>query len=714
MALSKKEWDIEYQRLVDVMKIINSNISFLEIKINNSLMQIKKSNKDMWEQSKSNFTDLDDIVEALSFLDGINSDKMRHENEIKFLRKLKLLKKSAYFGRVDFKENDYIETDQIYIGTSTLDGNEGNILIYDWRAAICSMFYEQEKGHAIFKSPEGKVEGEILLKRQYRIFYDEIQSMFESSVKIDDEILQEVLSESKDSKMGIIVTSIQKEQNIAIRNETDRIVLVDGPAGSGKTSIALHRIAWLLYRYRESIKPKNVVVYSPNEIFNDYISDVLPELGEENMRMSTFISLARSYLGGRYYFRDKYYQIEGILRNYGNRKNHAIKEKGSFLFTEQIDEYVKKLGKGYFEFESISYDEKSIGSKDELNKLFFYDFRTHNMALRFEKLRTLLFKRLNNLVVIMRKEYMRIPRMDYERRKKAVYLARTISNKMRELIDQFTRPDFYKLYGNFLEEYEYTHYAKRFIERLNQGVVNYEDIAPVMMIKATMGYKNPIKQIKHVIIDEVQDCSVVELLVITKLYEQSSFTLLGDTNQAINYLTGLDKLDDITIPGASLVKLTKSYRSTKQITEFCYRILGDTYSYEYVDRNGKTPIIVSAKDHLISNIKNSIDVMKEDGLKSIAIITRTGKSANEIYNNLEIDDCKQIKPKDETYIMGTVVLPSYLAKGLEFDGVILVCLDRDNYNDENDRKLLYTCCSRALHQLNIFYEFDRPLLLPSS
>lgn len=714
MALSKKEWNIEYKRLTYVMNTINSNISSLEIKINKSLMQIKQSNKDMWEQTKSNFTDLDDVVEALSYLDGINSDKMRHENEIVFLRKLKLLKKSAYFGRVDFLENDYDETDQIYIGTSTLDGSEGDILIYDWRAAICSMFYEQEKGHAIFKSPEGQVEGEILLKRQYRIFYDEIQSMFESSVKIDDEILQEVLSESKDSKMGIIVTSIQKEQNIAIRNETDRIVLVDGPAGSGKTSIALHRIAWLLYRYRDSIKPNNVVVYSPNEIFNDYISDVLPELGEENMKMSTFISLARSYLGGRYYFRDKYYQIEGILRNYGNRKNHAIREKGSFDFAGKIEEFVQKLGKGHFEFESILHEGRSIGSKDELNKLFFYDFRTHNMSLRFEKLRTLLYKRLNNLVVVMRKEYMKIPRMDYERRKKAVYLARAISNHMRELIDKYTRPDFYNLYGDFLEEYEYTHYARRFKDRLHQGLVNYEDIAPVMMIKATMGYKNPIKRIKHVIIDEVQDCSAVELLVITNLYEKSSFTLLGDTNQAINYLTGLEKLDDITIPGASLVKLTKSYRSTKQITEFCYKILGDTYSYEYVDRNGEIPTIVASGDKLIENIKKSIDTMKENGMKSIAIMTRTSRSADKIYETLALSDCKRVRPKDETYVMGTVVLPSYLSKGLEFDGVILVCLDRDNYHDENDRKLLYTCCSRALHQLNIFYEFDRPLLLPSS
>ncbi|MBN2853699.1 MAG: AAA family ATPase [Clostridia bacterium] len=708
MALSKKEWQVEIDRLNSVIDHITINMDLLEKKINNSYDLIKRSNKDMWEQSKSNYSDLDDVVEALTLLDGINSDKARHSNEVKLLNKLGLLKKSAYFGRIDFKEDQYDDVDRIYIGTSTFDDKDGDILIYDWRAAVCGMFYEQEKGKAGFISPEGEIRGELVLKRQYRIFYREIQSMFESSLKIDDEILQSILSESKDSKMGIIVSSIQKEQNKAIRNENDRIVLVDGPAGSGKTSIALHRIAWLLYRYRETIKPNNVIVYSPNEIFNDYISDVLPELGEENMNMSTFISLARSYLGHGYSFKDKYYQMEGILRHISEKKSNAIKEKGSFDFAHKIEEYVEQLGNGLYRFSDLTYEDKSVGSEDEINHLFFKDYSTHSMALRFEKLRTLLLKRLNYLVVQMRRDYMKIPRMDYERRKKAVFLARTTSLQIREMIDRCTRPDFPAVYYDFLQYAGYEDYAEKFKNNLEQNYINYEDIAPIMLIKALIGYKNRIQNIKHVVVDEVQDYSAVELIVITKLYENSSYTLLGDTNQAINYLTGLDTLDEITIPGAFIVKLTKSYRSTKQISEFCNRILGNDNNYEYVDRNGDEPAVIKTNNDIIEQIKNEINIMKQKKCRSIAVITRTALSADMIYEEIKSDDIRRVNVHDDTYMLGAVVLPSYLSKGLEYDGVILVCRDEDNYKGEKDKKLLYTCCSRALHQLTILYENEKP------
>lgn len=708
MALSKKEWQVEIERLHDVINNITINMEFLEKKINRSYDQIKRSNKDMWEQSKSNYSDLDDVVEALTLLDGINSDKARHTNEVRQLNKLGLLKKSAYFGRIDFKEDNYDETDRIYIGTSTFDGKDGEILIYDWRAAVCSMFYEQEKGKASFVSPEGRVSGELTLKRQYRIFYEEIQSMFESSLKIDDEILQSILSESKDSKMGIIISSIQKEQNKAIRNENDRIVLVDGPAGSGKTSIALHRIAWLLYRYRETIKPNNVIVYSPNEIFNDYISDVLPELGEENMNMSTFISLARSYLGHGIQFRDKYYQMEGILRNLSAKKSNAIKEKGSFAFAGKIEEYVERLGEGLYEFSDLTYEDKSIGTEHEINHLFFKDYSTHSMALRFEKLRTLLLKRLNYLVVQMRRDYMKIPRMDYERRKKAVFLARTTSQQIRSMIDKCTKPDFPEIYHKFLLHAGYDEYAETFKNNSENNFINYEDIAPIMLIKALIGYKNRIQNIKHVVVDEVQDYSAVELIVVTKLYENSSYTLLGDTNQAINYLTGLDTLDEITIPGAFIVKLTKSYRSTKQISEFCNQILGNKDNYEYVDRNGDEPSVIKVGNEIIDHIKREIDVMQQKKCRSIAIITRTALSADLIHESIRNEGIKRVNVYDDTYMMGAVVLPSYLSKGLEYDGVILVCRDQDNYKGEKDKKLLYTCCSRALHQLTILYENEKP------
>lgn len=708
MALSKEQWAVEEKRLNNIYELITSNIRLLESKLKNSLSEIKNSNREMWKSGKSQHYDFDDIVENLSLLDGVQSDIMRHDNIMQQLVKMSLLKKSAYFGRIDFKEDDYNDFDKIYIGTSTLEGETSDILVYDWRAAVCSMFYECEIGEAGFQSPAGRIDGEIILKRQYRIFKNKIESMFNSSIIIEDEILQSILSESKNSRMGTIVSSIQKEQNRAIRDEKHKIVFVDGPAGSGKTSIALHRAAWLMYRYREKMSARNIMVYSPNDIFNDYISDVLPELGEENMQMSTFMTLATTYLGGKYRFIDNYTQMENILSESGFVNKKSIKYKSSAEYAEEISNFINGLMKEGFKFTDISSNGTVLAEAWELETLFYKDYNIHNISTRLEKLYTFLERRLITVTRKIRKNYVETAKQDHNEGKKAAFFARSTIEDLRKAAYTITHPDPFVVYQEFLNISGKKQFALKFRKSLENNIIEYEDLAPVMLLKLVMGYGRDFEEIKHLIVDEVQDYSYIELLIFSMLFKKVPMTLLGDANQAINYLTDSGDLKSSIMGESYTVKLEKSYRSTMQITKFCYGLLGRGLGYEYVDRDGDEPIVKRTTDNMTDEIKIVLNSFRKKGNISIAIITKTAKTAENLYESLNDSNVGIVRKTDISYSLGALFLPSYLAKGLEFDAVIVVDTKKEHFEGEKDKKLFYTCCSRALHDLCVLYEDEAP------
>jgi len=708
MALSSEQWTTEKNRLKKLYDIITVNIEVLEAKFQNSLSEIKNANKEMWKTGKSHHYDFDDIVENLSLLDGVQSNIMRHDNIMLQLKKMYLLQKCAYFGRIDFKETDYDDIDMIYIGTSTLEGDGTELLIYDWRAAVSSMFYECETGEASFISPSGKIDGEILLKRQYKIFRDEIESMFNSSIIIEDEILQSILSESKNSRMGTIVSSIQKEQNKAIRDENHKIVFVDGPAGSGKTSIALHRAAWLMYRYRDKMKARNIMVYSPNDIFNDYISDVLPELGEENMQMSTFMSLALAYLGRKYRFMDKYTQMESILNNTSRVDKESIREKSSAEYAKELYGFVKYQKDTGFIFTDIETNGNALATEWELKTLFYQDYSMHNISTRLEKIYTLLEKRLINVTRKIRKNYVETAKNDHNEGKKAAYFAKSTVEELRRASYRLTHPDPFEIYYKFLLHTNRQSHAVQFRKNLDINTIHYEDIAPVMLLKLLMGYTREFTEIKHLIIDEVQDYSHIEMIVFSMLFKKVPMTLLGDANQAINHLTDSGDLKSSVMGESYTVKLEKSYRSTRQITKFCYALLGRGIGYEYVDRNGDEPKVIKSSGEISVDVKKQLDFFKNNGNTSIAIITKTAASAEKLYAELDDKTIGILRKSDISFSMGAVVLPSYLAKGLEFDAVIVIDTNQEHFSEDKDRKLFYTCCSRALHDLCVIYEDIAP------
>jgi DNA helicase-2/ATP-dependent DNA helicase PcrA len=300
MPLDKSDWDYEKSRLKKVYDEIENQLAERREGISGYRRDIVRLRRSMWENEAHNWLsgDMDAAANIKQYRDMLDSENRKYLQSRQILKQLEKMAQSPYFARVDFKEEGMEDVEQIYIGIASLFDRENNdILICDWRAPISSIFYDYELGFAKYPSHEGVIRGHISLKRQFRITRSHIDYMFDSSIKIDDEILQEILSKNVDDKMRTIVTTIQKEQNRIIRNEENDLLIVQGAAGSGKTSIALHRVAYLLYKYRDQkITAQNIVIFSPNQLFNDYISNVLPELGEENMQQTTFMEYSNSWI----------------------------------------------------------------------------------------------------------------------------------------------------------------------------------------------------------------------------------------------------------------------------------------------------------------------------------------------------------------------------------------------------------------------------------
>lgn len=393
MELSNKEWKVEEDRLDRIKFVIKNQLSDSENsrkKVFNQGMQI---GRDFWDNDVTvpeNSFDLKAIVDITQNLQAVKKEQQKVEITSNTIRKLKLLQDNLYFGRIDFKEYGDEDKESIYIGAGTLIDNL-DILIYDWRSPVCGMFYEYEMGKADYECPAGQIKGEITLKRQYSISDGKIKYMFNTDLKIDDEILQESLNNNCDENMKTIIKSIQKEQNRVIRNKNEDVLIVQGPAGSGKTSIALHRAAFVLYKYRESgLKSDNIVIFSPNEIFNDYISQVLPELGEDKISQTTFMEYATDSLRRNLRIEDGYDQMEQILlgegRNSYKLRRESIIFKGTLEFQEIVRRYIKLLEENTIKFRDIKFKEWVIITGDDLNDLYYNTYRKWPIKHRYKEM----------------------------------------------------------------------------------------------------------------------------------------------------------------------------------------------------------------------------------------------------------------------------------------------------------------------------------------
>lgn len=678
MNVSVDELNKEKEYLKKTIAVIKRLIDKSNLSIEEKQKSIGELKRYIWENN--GILDETEIAEEMY---NANTDVDATNEKIKELQKLKKSLISAYFGRVDFESEGFL--DKIYIGLNGI--SEGlDFYVFDWRSPVASLFYNYGIGEASYKAPMGEVKGNISLKRQYKINGEEIERCFDSNINIDDEYLQEILANSSTELMTNIVTTIQKEQNEIIRNVSDKYLIVQGIAGSGKTSVALHRIAYLLYQ-EKNLTSNNILIFSPNDVFTKYISNVLPELGEDNVLQTTFSDFAKSYI------RD-FKEIESLTSFIGRYyKNKVINEeeyktiryKLSNEFKEYLDSFIKTLKSG-ISFNNDLTIGSSIISKEELNDL---------LANKFSKLP--LFARLQIMTEYLCDKY----NISIKKYGKSIY------EKLSNSLNYHTNVK--DIYTNIINSTTFKENAdlkaKSKIEFSNK--LNYEDLLPLLYLYFELyGYPRE-KRIKHVVIDEVQDYTLLQLTILKRIFNTSSFTILGDIHQTINpyYIyENLNEINTIFDSNARYIELNKTYRSTEEIVEFSNQILG-LNNVCAVRRSNSLPVVIRSvnESELLPQLNFDIERMKESQIKRIAIITRDNDEAKNIFNKLK-QKYSNICLIDKDYdvsLEDIVVLPSYISKGLEFDGVIAYAEENKQY-DLNDRHLFYVVCTRAQHCLTVY------------
>ncbi len=654
MNISNKDMKKEEAYLATVKKVASDFISDIDVKVEKEKQNIFEIKKYIWDECKAMSE-----LEYGNLLNDTDAKVKRTNDQIMQAYKYKKIIDNAYFGRVDFKTDE--ELINVYIGLHGLHSDSKNY-IFDWRAPISSLFYDYTVGNAEYEAPLGKIKGNIELRRQYKIESGIIKRIIESDINIDDEILQEVLSSNSSDKMKNIVTTIQKEQNAVIRNTKDKYLIVQGVAGSGKTSVALHRIAYLLYK-EENLNYNNVLIFSPNNVFSEYISDVLPELGEENVLNTTFNDLVKSYIK-----RQKNIETfsEFLERKYEKINNS---NDSDILYTQkELDEFIKQfLSKSILKY-GIT-----------INGFYFNQFELNELLTnKYKKLPFL--DRVDNIA-----EYI-CNNAHLPAKKNKI----KIRNRLLKEINMELNP--INIYKQFLE----TKNCKKDLSKR----IYYEDLVNIIYIYFELnGYPYNTK-VKHIIVDEAQDYSRIQFLILKKSFPYAYFTILGDINQAINpycEYQSLEEVNSIFDNKARYIELDKTYRSSEEIINFSNKILNINHISSVRGKSG-FPVILKNEKIIVSHLLDDIKKMQKNGMKTIAIITKNLKDAKNIYKKI-IQENDNIEFTLNTLTKDAVaILPSYIAKGLEFDGVI-VC---NNKYTERENKLFYVVCTRAQHQLIIY------------
>lgn len=731
-------WQQETERLKRVLAEIHDQLDDAKATLRQRRRSVITARTAMWEELPHQVQDFEDLIEMTQNQALLQAQERDYLQTAALVRRLEKMAYSPYFGRIDFAEEGAPGPSEIYIGIASLTGKElGEHLVYDWRAPISSMFYDFERGPAEYATSAGTVRGTITLKRQYKIENGRLEYLFDTDLKIDDDILQDTLARRVDERMRAIVQSIQREQNRAIRDESHRVLIVKGPAGSGKTSVALHRIAFLLYRFRGELRSDQIVVLSPNELFSDYISGVLPELGEENMREETFTRYARRFFGEGWEMEEAYRQIERLLDAGDEAQGDvaAIRFKSSRRFFEALQRYVGLLESGEgLPYADVVHQGRPIISKGDLASLFRETYSYLPVAKRFDKVKRRILYLIEPLEESRAAEIERalgqreehIHTSQKELRRMARSLAREEFRPLREQAEEWTRGDVFQLYARLFSD---AALARRVIgdlpagwERIREQTLGalerrwipYEDAAPLFFLAVALGFAEPATTMRHVVIDEAQDYSLAHFAAFARLFPRASFTILGDWNQAIHPLVETATPEGVCAAmGAeedSILPLHKSYRSTLEITEFARAILPEEAAgFEPVERHGEKPVLVEAApaEELPLAVAREVQRLRAEGWESIAVICKTERESRELHASLNRalsgDRARLLTPGDREFSQGLLVLPSYLAKGLEFDAVVIHDAGAGRFGRLTERKLLYMACTRALHRLVICY-----------
>jgi len=670
MAITGRDFQLEKKRLVEVLKLLDDKIAQMGEDIFEDQDKFMEFRKYTWDNMRA--MDAQELNQATVESEFEANKIFMKQN---YFKKLYRIKDNPYFASVVFEDEDK-ERYSVYLGLTYLKDDDYGNIIYDWRSPICSLFYDFEVGPCAYAAPGGPVKGNLIRKRQYKIQDRKLLSAFDNSMSIDDDLLQEVLATDSNDKMKNIVNTIQQEQNNVIRNVRDKTLIVSGIAGSGKTSVALHRIAFLLYKIN-NLTSNDVLIFSPNQIFTEYISNVLPELGEDNTLQTTFNDYLSSNIS-------EFHEVEPFMDFIGKFYSEKVKNPELIRY-KQSDEIIKDIDLYIEDFVRKSrvlrdFTENKIYTvyKDELNDLLHNRYNT----LPF-------FERVD---IIAEK----LSEANYKgsSRKKPTYRKLILENSsiIKDYKDIFT--------GFFGSEFCKVKMNDEELRKFSKSkTIGYDDALLFVYMKGLLEGFPYEKDIRQVVIDEAQDYNYLQYLIISKIFRNSNFTILGDVNQTINPYYKYDSLDILSniFKQSKCISLTKTYRSSPEIIEFTNKILGlnhvcairKTESVPLIHRTDSTKVLED-----INYLRNKY--------KSVAVITRDNNTANKLYECLrETIPISLLNGQSEEFNKELVVLPAYLAKGLEFDSVI-VYSDSDSKYLKNEKNLLYVACTRAQHELIVY------------
>lgn len=666
-------------------------ISFLKKVIGNTDASVKDHVDTLAEYKDYIWSNKDiDPHEIRSMRESILNHFALGESVINKRKRLTKILAIPYFGRIDFlekKENSKVMP--IYIGIHTFyDPESRATLIHDWRAPVSSMFYDHELGEAGYRSPSGEIKGEISLKRQYRIRGGKMEFMIESALTVHDDILQKELSSNVDDKMKNIVATIQREQNQIIRNKDIRTLIIQGVAGSGKTSIALHRIAYLLYTFRDSISSKDILIVSPNKVFSDYISNVLPELGEETVPETSMEPILSGVLEHKYKYQTYFGLVNELLEKPSSSLIDRIAYKASFGFISELNKFILHIENTYFKAADVKLT-KYITIPAPFIEEQYLRFNRYPIRRRFEAM------------------------ADYMLDMLKIQYAFTVTTAGRNLLKKEIRLMFagnndIQVYKDF---FKWTNNPGMF--KMRKGhTLEYSDLAPLAYLHLALeGNGNQPCRVKHLLIDEMQDYSPIQYKVIQKLFPCRK-TVLGDAGQSVNpYGSSTAETIQKSLTASEIMKLCKSYRSTFEITDFAQKIHPNA-ELEPVARHGEKPQILqfgSAVEEL-SGIMGLISTYRKSGYKSLGIICKTEQQAREMADVLKsyANDISFLSSQSSAFVQGIVITSAHMAKGLEFDEVIIPQTDERNYRSEIDKSMLYVAVTRAMHRLTLTFHEARP------
>ncbi len=675
MAISDTEFQKEKKILKKVQKLLGDTLSFLGEDVFQEEDDLVEFKKMMWENSSS--FDEGEMVQVMAATE-LEAEKVLQKQ--RYFKKLRSIQHKPYFASIVFKDDEG-QIFNIYMSLTYLKDDQLNNILYDWRSPICSLFYDFETGPCSYTAPGGTYTGELKRKRQYKIENDELVGVFDNSLNIDDEVLQEVLAAESSEKMKNVVNTIQQEQNKVIRNLEDNNLIVQGIAGSGKTTVALHRIAFLLYRLK-NLTSNNILIFSPNHIFTEYISDVLPSLGEANTLQTTFgdylESLMTEYKGVESFtdFVSRYYSYTEVFPELVEYKQSdgIIDDLDAF-----IDDYIERAEfvSGFQETEKITIE------KDEINTM---------LKDRYSRLP--LFERVEEMANKLCSNHYKGSKKKVSTYLKLLYENANFKKNFKEILKEF-----------FLSEYCRIPLEESVVNKfVNVDILHYEDALILAYLKGRLEGFYYEATIQQVVIDEAQDYNRLQYIILTNIFQKAEYTILGDINQNINpyyHYDSLESLSDLFKGSTKYIELLKTYRSSPEIIAYTNKILGLHHVNAIRQDNHKPVVFRKDFGDLGDSLVHDIKTLKSQ-YKSLAVITKDYQTAEEIYELIKDKvDISLVDADTKGFQKDCILIPAYVSKGLEFDSVIIYN-DRTHSYKNNERNLLYVACTRCQHELYIY------------